>query len=95
MTFEEKYGYTLYGKDDPQMQIFWKAIDYLGIDKWNRTNCFNAVKKVLISNDWLDGDIWKNLDFDTLFQYYRASSGPKSRAIILVAQMIDKGDINI
>ncbi len=94
MTFEEKYGYTLYGKDDPQMQIFWKAIDYLGIDKWNRTNCFNAVKKVLISNDWLDGDIWKDLDFDRLFNY-RAPSGPKSRAIILVAQMIDRGDINI
>ena len=87
MDIKDKYGYTPYDMDDPDMRYFIKAMKYLDIysDLKRRTSVFNAVKRYLITNDLIDGE-WKYADFKDLIKLPYA--GLSTVTVTVVAQII-------
>lgn len=93
MTFEEKYGYKQYSHDDPEMKYFIDAMDYLEIPRWNQSKTLRGTVKVLKKFDLLDGQIWDSKKYSELVKY--PTAGRAWLTIVIIAQMVKRGEINI
>ena len=87
MNIKDVYGYEPYSVDDPEMEVFLKAIDYLDVPQSSRGGLFGAVKRFLINNNIIDGE-WKHMSYTKLGKL--PYSG-KCITVVVIAQMFENG----
>ena len=65
MDIKDVYGYEPYSVNDPEMEVFLKAMDYLDVSQRSRGGLFGAIKRFLMNNDIIDGE-WKHMSYTEL-----------------------------